>query len=55
MERLCLLPVWACNLLSSNLPSDTEILVGSYKILCHEDGTAVIYFLQLLAPLSPNS
>jgi hypothetical protein len=35
-----------------NLPSDTGILIGSFEILCHEDGTTVIDFRLLLAFLS---
>jgi hypothetical protein len=38
-----------------NLPSGTRILVGSYEILCHEDGTTVIDFRLLLALLSPTA
>jgi hypothetical protein len=38
-----------------NLPSDTGILVGSYEILCHEDGTTVIDFQLLLNRLSPTA
>jgi hypothetical protein len=36
-------------------PSDTGILVGSYEILCREDGTTVIDFRLLLALLSPTA
>jgi hypothetical protein len=43
---------WACYLLRLNLPSDTGILVRSYEILYHEDGTTVIDFRLLLALLS---
>jgi hypothetical protein len=37
------------------LPTDTGILVGSYKILCHEDRNIVIDFQLLLALLSPTA
>jgi hypothetical protein len=42
-------------LVTSFLRSDTGILIGSYKILCHEDGTTAIDFWLLLALLSPTA
>ena len=42
-------------LVTLNLSSDTGILVGSYEILCHEDGTTVIDFRLLFAFLSPTA
>jgi hypothetical protein len=47
-------PVWACYLLYQNLHSDTGIVLGSYEILCHEDGNTVFDFWPLLALLSPT-
>jgi hypothetical protein len=41
--------------MSQNLPSDTATLVGSYKILCHKDGTTVLDFRPLLALFSPTA
>jgi hypothetical protein len=46
---------WACYLLPYNLPCDTGILVGSYKILYNEDGTTVIDFWLLLTFFSPTA
>jgi hypothetical protein len=46
---------WACYLPYYNLLSDTGILVGSYKILCQEDGTTVIDFRLMLDLLSPTA
>jgi hypothetical protein len=32
-----------------------KVYIGSYEILCHEDGTTVIDFRLLLALLSPTA
>jgi hypothetical protein len=41
-------------LVTLNLPSDTGILVGSYEILCHKNGTTV-RVSAAVALLSPTS